>query len=206
MHKLTLREVRRSLGSVVLAWATGVGALAGEPKDLEEYVAQARRTRMSELAEADLRTMAEVLTGATMLTFSRMESGGYATTYRSGFCPLPGADSAQIERLRVELATKVAEALPRVKAVADRDRSGFVSTVEGFDFRESLVFGLKVAQLVTASGLNRRQELVEATGLTSVQELERRVTGYNVVARLLKQGGVYGVDELVLPEDPESSR
>lgn len=123
-----------------------VGAAQAQ-SDLEQFVAEIREQGMTEAARQNLATVASIWAGATLFAVEKLPSGEYETRYTTGFFPRPGADAQEVTALRQKLEERVQAELRRLKSLADRDASGFVSTAEGAQFREVILFGLRVSKL-----------------------------------------------------------
>lgn len=102
---------------------------------------------MTEGAESQIRTVANILAGESTLLVQKGEDGSYGRTYTTAFCIRPGTDSPELRRLRAEVEERAAYEFQRLKGVADFDHSGFVTGREGSRLRDLVELGLVVEQL-----------------------------------------------------------
>ena len=86
---------------------------------------------------------------------------------------------------------------PALKALADRDRSGFVSTREASEFRRTMEFGLKAAYIISAEGptLERLCKLLSVTP----SEASALAAEYERARMALKEIPTVSLPALVLP-------
>ena len=139
---------------------------AGEdmPADLRTYLEEIKAAGMTEDAAASLRTVAAIETGATLLDIQTDEAGKIASRgFTARFCPRPGMSEearAQLRKEMEEMEAKVKLEMERLKPLADRDGSGFVSSEEGMRFRRLYELGKSVL-VVTADGLRDSKQVAE---------------------------------------------
>lgn len=115
----------------------------------QQDLVEIREQGMSEAAARSLTTVASIWGGATLLSVQKLPTGEYESRFTTGFCPRPGADPEEVAALRQKIDERVQAELRRIKPLADRDGSGFVSTEEAAQFREVVLFGLRAAKLET---------------------------------------------------------
>lgn len=164
-------------------------AFAGDdPPDLLDYIAKIRESGMSEGAEGSLRSIASIRAGATILKYRKDDrSGRYWASYSSTACPLPGADPAKVAEWQATLRAKTSAEMDRLKPLADRDSSGFVSSEEAWELRELFEFGILAVQVQEAEGPGI-QKLATASGLKS-EDAESRLASYRVLAKKMPDEG-----------------
>ncbi len=160
---------------------------AGDSNDLEKYMRQIRSWGMTEGAHMVLFTVANMVNGFTILSFSPdSANGAWTRGYRSTACPLPGADSLAVAKLQDELAEKNERVVAALRTSADRDGSGFVTTEEASELRTLVELGYFTDYLVTKTSLGL-EEMAKANSLTA-QKLLDRVETYNDVAHRFNAG------------------
>ncbi len=115
--------------------------------ELEQYLAERRAAAMTEGAESEIRTVANILAGGSTLLVEKGEDGSYGRTYSTALCFRPGAESPEQKRLKAEVEQRTAVELQRLKAAADFDHSGFVTGREGSRLRNIVELGLIIEQL-----------------------------------------------------------
>lgn len=141
-------------------------AFAGEemPADLKAYLEEIKAAGMTEDAASSLRTVASIEVGATLLEITTDESGKVSSRgYTSRFCPRPGMSEearAQLKKEMDAMEEKVKSEIARLRPLADRDGSGFVSSEEGMRFRRAYETGRSVLA-VTADGLRDGDKVAE---------------------------------------------
>jgi hypothetical protein len=119
-----------------------------DPKDLTTYIEQIRQTGMSEGAQRELHTVADICCGAMIVEFIKdTVSGTYGRSYTSTLCPSPKADPAAFEKLQKEIKANSDREFHQLQILADADSSGFVSTGEASDFRMLVEFGYQAASI-----------------------------------------------------------
>jgi hypothetical protein len=164
------------------ALALAAGCRRSSP-ELAGYLEKIRASGMSEGAESSVRMVASIRVGQTLLTFDKeAETGRYDRLYRSGSCPLPGATPAQLEAWKKRTLEGTQKELARLKPLADLDRSGFVTTEEGAQFRRIFEFGVETAYICqhepcTPTSVSHAFGLATPTVsdlLSSYQDLRRR--------------------------------
>jgi hypothetical protein len=121
-------------------------ALLGQVKkitELENYIQKIRTYRMTEDARSTMDMVSSIRTEHTTLTFVKDASAGtYGTSYGSTFCPLPGADSVEVQKIYAKIAEDVNADREKIRPLADIDHSGFITTEEATRFRKLIEFGL----------------------------------------------------------------
>lgn len=149
------------------------GGGAQETGDLEQYIQSIRDKGMAEWAEADLRTLASILSGGSLLTFVKQDgSERLWNSYRSTSCPDPNADPEARAAWREREMAKANEIIARLKPLADEDASGFVSNVEGRRFRGIVEHGYLCAEVAKSPHADTAL-LAEACGLSLEQAVSR---------------------------------
>ena len=157
--------------------------------DLETYINQARQAGMSESARGNVQMAAAMINGQASLVFSESEPGGrWWGSYRSNACPVPGLSAAQQAERNERLVQELAPAVEVIRALADADHSGFVSTAEGGSFRALFEFGRLAAQ-VKAAGHHDFPSLMRASGLDSLA-CEARRSEFAALLEAARAGGV----------------
>ncbi len=116
--------------------------------ELTKYLESIRTSGMSEGAQTSIRAVAALRTKQTLLTFEKdAESGFYSREYRSGACPIKGATPQQLDAWRKKLVAGTQPEVNRLRALADLDQSGFVTTEEGERFRSTYELGMEVSYI-----------------------------------------------------------
>ena len=184
------------LGLLVLfATPVAVGARP-QPADFLAYVEQVRMAGATEEALSALGTVADIIVGDTVLEFPKDPvSGRYGKSYRSTTCPAPGLPEEARAKLAREASARCEPILERLRALADADRSGFVSTREGWGVRVTFEFGAELAALVAREGTDR-SVLCKLLNVTPA-EFGERLRAY---ASLVQ--GFSGLDVRCLPAVP----
>ena len=155
-----------SFAALLLLTATATSpATSAMPADLAAYVEEIRAAGMTGEAKSSLLTVSTAISGENTITFPKdAASGQYGNHYRSnGVYHKPSAD--ELARMRQVAADRERLITPRLRALADRDGSGFVSTREGSEFRRMFEFGLKAAFILSVEnpGLERLCTLLNVT-------------------------------------------
>jgi hypothetical protein len=151
---------------LALALLAAGSVFAGDdmPADLRAYLEEIKAAGMTEDASASLRTVAGIETGATLLDIRTDEAGKISSRgYTAAFCPRPGMSEEARTQLRKEMEAmeaKVKLEMERLRPLADRDGSGFVSSEEGLRFRRLYELGKSVL-VVTADGLRDGEQVAE---------------------------------------------
>jgi hypothetical protein len=158
--------MRHAWAFLALLLLSGSAAVAGEemPADLREYLDQIKASGMSETAAGNLRMVAAAEAGEIVFVIEKDETGKYiGASYESKFCAKPGLSGEALAKLREE-EKKAKEAslkeLERIKKIADRDGSGFISTAEAGQVRE-LYFFAKFVQELTSDGVRDGNRIAE---------------------------------------------
>jgi hypothetical protein len=122
----------------------------------ESYLDEIRKAGMTHAAAGDLRSVAELLVGVSILEISRDASGALVWIYGpSNWWVLPGDTTPRTmterERLDAPLVrAKIETWIGRLRKLGDRDGSGFVSTTEGRVLRRRIELGFLLAQFQRA--------------------------------------------------------
>ena len=117
--------------------------------ELEKYLAERRAAAMTEGAEGQIRTVAGLLAGSSVLLIERDPDGSYTRSYTTALCLRPGTDSPEQRRLAEELRQRAETEFQRLRPLADFDHSGFVTGEEGTRLRYTIELGLIAEQLPT---------------------------------------------------------
>ena len=161
--------------------ATG-SAFAGEemPADLKAYIEEIKAAGMTEDAAGSIRMVAAIETGSTILEIKTDDKGKVSGHhYTTALCPKPGMSEearAELRRQMDAMQAKVKSEMERLKPLADRDGSGFVSSEEGARFRDLYEMGRGVL-VVTADGLRDGGEVAERLQ-TPVDKLQKDLASY----------------------------
>jgi hypothetical protein len=116
------------------------------------------------------------------------ESGRYGNSYASAACPKPNPTPEEAARFREQFDVPLEKELVSLKAYADLDSSGFVSTDEASHFRMLYEFGLKAAFVMGEVG-HSPDAVAKAMGLTRDQVLKSAASYNELRSRLLKLDG-----------------
>jgi len=174
-----MRPVLSLVGQMaLLTWLTGSRVWAAKPDDLQRYFAEARESGTSEWARIQLRTVASITTGGSILSFAKSAQGEYYPSYQSASCPA-GLDSMAVRQWQSESRQRIEPEVARLRLISDSDSSGFVSSAEANAFRELIEFGYFVDALI--KGGEDLDEVVRARRMT-LEEVRERVRRYNVDA------------------------
>ncbi len=170
------------LGVLILLAAPIAGAAPPQPADFVAYMEEARRAGMTEDARDNLNMVAGIMVGSTVVEFPRdPASGGYGRAYRSTSCPAPGLSAEARAKLDREWAARREPVVTRLREVADADRSGFVSTREGWELRRTFEFGVQLAALVPREGADRAR-LCKLMNVVPA-EFDQRLAAYAALVR-----------------------
>lgn len=168
----------RAFLAVSLLAAGSVFAGEDMPADLRAYLEEIKAAGMTEDAAGSLRMVAAIETGESLLEIQTDEAGKISgRSYTARFCPRPGMSEearAQLRKEMEEMEAKVEREMARLKPLADRDGSGFVSSEEGMRFRRLYELGKSVL-VVTADGLRDSKQVAERLQMpleTLQQDLE----------------------------------
>ena len=158
------------------------GAFAGEdmPADLRAYLEEIKAAGMTEDAAASLRTVASIEVGVTILEIQTDEAGKVSGRgFSARFCPRPGMSEEARAQLKKEIDAmeeKVKSEIARLRPLADRDGSGFVSSEEGHRFRKLYEMGRSLL-VVTADGLRDGDSVAERLHIP-VETLQQDLAAY----------------------------
>jgi len=173
------------LAAILLACAClGFALNAGDPADLVEHVEKVRTDGMTEAAREDLGVVASIRTGEKLLQFIEGETpGAYIRSYTATSCELPGTEHGRVAQLQAALLKTTREDRDALRAYADGDGSGFVSTAEAADFRDLIELGYLAAWMIDEHGASL-DRIATASSL-SREETEAKIARYNDVAKRL---------------------
>jgi hypothetical protein len=165
--------------------------------DYENYLAQIRETKMSEMAKGDLETIASILLGQISLSCVKDKpTGFYVMQFRGTSCTLPKADEATVKKLAEENQKAMEDEAKKLKPIADADSSGFVSTEEAYEFRTLVELGYQISTITSQEG-NNFEAVVKGTGL-SKGELSRKLQAYALLIKKMVSAGLKPPPEIVL--------
>jgi len=120
--------------------------------ELEKYIENIRKSRMTEDALGTIKMVSNIRWGYTNLTFVKDTSyGTYGKRYSSSFCSKLGMDSLEIKKINNKISTDVNADFDKIRDLADFDNSGFITTNEANKFRTLIEFGL-LADFVAKEG------------------------------------------------------
>lgn len=145
--------MRHSWSLPALLLLAAVPVFAGEemPADFRAYIEKVKAAGMTEDAESSLRTIASVEAGETVFTIDKDDQGKVVGQgFMSKYCIRPGMSEeamAKLKEERAEVEKKAQMEVERLKPIADRDHSGFVSSEEGYRLRELYFFGRQVREV-----------------------------------------------------------
>jgi hypothetical protein len=168
----------------------------------ENLVDEIRKSGMTGAAGGDLRSVAELLAGVTVLRVSRDPRSDLTWIYApSTWWVLPRDSSRELrlqfmtERNRLE-APEVRALIHRwiqyLKKPADADGSGFVSTVEGRILRRRIELGFVLSQVRTAPSIRELATLLGA----SPKQLAGDLTAYQKMRDAAIRDGMGGFPAL----------
>ncbi len=185
--------MKARIGIAVVAALSGASLVytsqGDAPPDLTAYIAEIKRDMMSEDARSALRMIAGIRVGQTDLKYSNGSSGDrYSRSYRSTTCPRPGADPDAVAEWHAALGERVEEEVERLRAFADSDSSGFVSTTEGRTFRRLVEFGYLVKQIIQVEG--RSIEAVSAAAGLTAEEAGQQLQEFDELASRMADNGL----------------
>jgi hypothetical protein len=155
---------------------------AGEdmPADLRAYLEEIKAAGLTEQAASSLRMVAAIEAGETILEIETDETGKISgRSFTATLCPRPGMSEeaqAQLRKQMQEMDAKVESEMARLRPLADRDGSGFVSSKEGSQLRHLYEFGKSVL-VVTANGLRDGEQVAEKLQMP-LEMLRRDLAGY----------------------------
>jgi hypothetical protein len=174
-------------------------AAAGDGADLAAYIETIRASGMSETATSAIRTVASIVSGATILSFRPDPSSGqYYPSYMSATCPKPDADEPELTQWKQMKTSESGALLPRLKPFADADGSGFVTTEEAMTFRYLVEFGY-LAEQAARDEAPSMEVIARAAGKdAAATEVELR--RYTTLSKRVADAGVAGLPDLDIPE------
>ncbi len=181
------------IGIAVVAALSGASLVytnqGDAPPDLTAYIAEIKRDMMSEDARSALRMIARIRVGQTDLKYINRSSGDrYSPSYRSTTCPRPGADPDAVAEWHTALDKRVEEEVEHLRAFADSDNSGFVSTTEGMTFRRLVEFGYLIKQVIQVKG--RSVEAVGAAAGLPAEEARQQLQEFDELASRMADSGL----------------
>ena len=186
------------IAQLLLAATPLVATPPAPPADFLAYVEEVRQAGATETARSELVMVASIMAGTSVFEFRKdPQTGSYYQSYRSTSCPAPGLSAAERQKLFAEITARVEPVLKRLRAFADTDRSGFVSTAEGWEVRRTFEFGAELAALVPQEGTDRAT-LCKLLHVTPA-EFDRRLEAYNALVRWFA-----GTEVRFLPAVPAS--
>jgi hypothetical protein len=181
-------SIHEAVGSFILISLAFVcldsGARAGDPADLVRHVEKIRELGMTEAALADLDRIAAIRTGEQFLTFVEGETPGeYVLSLADTSCKLPEAAHGRTAQLQTALRKATVEDREALRAHADADGSGFVSTEEAAELRDLIEFGYLAAWMAgeSVASLDR---IADSSSLAP-EDAEAKVARYNRLAGIL---------------------
>jgi hypothetical protein len=181
---LTSSRIIRFVAGALAYACLGPGLWAEDPADLVRHVERIREQGMTEAAREDLDVVASIRTGATLLRFVEGETPGeYLLDFSGTSCNLPEAEHGRVAQLQVALRKATLEDRDFLRVHADGDGSGFVSTVEGSEFRELIELGYMAAWMIHENGASLDRIAVAAS--VSPDEIEAKIDRYNRLAERL---------------------
>lgn len=183
--------------SLPLLFAIGAGSVQAQ-KDLEDYLARIRETRMSEGAWEAVGMVSHMLTGVWILTVRKLESGVYSFVFHPSMCYKPGSDRERFEELVAERHTQVEQENLKLRPYADLDDSGFVTSDEAVRFRDAMLLAFRIS-LMEPEDRSSAESAREATGL-SLEEFQSQIGTYREVREAMSIE-----DRWSLPELPPDS-
>jgi len=190
-----MRTLRFALCAVALCATVITPAAAGDGADLTAYIESVRAAGMSETAQSQLRSVASIACGASILKYIEdKESGRYWPSYTSATCPNPNADAPELTKWKQVKKDETAETAQKLKPFADRDGSGFVTTEEGTDFRYLIEFGY-LADQVAGEQAASLEAIARASG-TDIAAAEKRVRDYAAISKRITDAGIGGLPQI----------
>ncbi|HVN76937.1 MAG TPA: hypothetical protein VMT19_11505 [Thermoanaerobaculaceae bacterium] len=167
---------------LVLAASPLLAEPPAQPPDFLAYMEEVRKAGATEDAQSALRTVAWIMVGDAIIEFPKdPETGGYGHSYRSTSCPAPGLSKEAREKLVADAVARTEPVLKRLREFADTDRSGFVSSREGWEVRLIFEFGAELADLVPKEGTDKAK-LCKLLNVTPA-EFDQRLEAYRSLVR-----------------------
>jgi hypothetical protein len=165
------------IGLLFLAVSPLLATPPAQPPDFLAYIDEIRKAGASEDAQAQLRGVASIMVGNSIIDFPKDPvTGRYGKSYRSTSCPAPGLSREAREKLLADAAARVEPVFKRLREFADTDHSGFVSTREGWEVRLTFEFGAELADLLPQEGKDKAK-LCKLLNVTS-SEFDQRLKAY----------------------------
>jgi len=184
---------------VCVALGSGSPAQARGGEDLEAYIEGIRASGISEMGLVQLRSIAAICAGSTILEYRVDEaSGQYWPSYRSTTCPRPETDTAGITEWKELRMTESQKLAGELKQFADADGSGFVTTAEASEFRRLVEFGYLVDQVIRDEGASL--DLVARASGKSDEDAARDIDEYRKLARRINESGLTTLPELIVAD------
>lgn len=185
------------LACLVAVASSLVSASPEDGADLKAYIESIRASGMSENAQMQIRSLAGIACGASILKYIEDdESGRYWPSYTSATCPNPNADAPELTKWKKVKTDESALLVPKLQPFADADGSGFVTTEEGTRFRYLLEFGYMAAQAIEEHGPTI-ESVARANG-TDIEPTKERVREYVTLATRIRDAGIEGLPELAV--------
>jgi hypothetical protein len=157
--------------------------------ELDTYLQTIREWKMTEDAHGTIQMVAMIRCGYYNLTFTKdSASGTYGKSYASLVCPNPNADPGEVRKQQARVDSTIAVEIEKLRALADANGSGFVTTEEAQHFRTLIEFGLladHIAKSEAPHGLRLARMLQVAVDL-----LDERIEEYKELVTKGKQQGV----------------
>ena len=183
------------LSIAVVAVGSFASASPGDGADLTAYIESIRASKMSENAQSALVTVAGIACGATILKYIEdKESGRYWPSYQSAVCPNPTADAPELTRWKTIKVDESSALAQKLQPFADADRSGFVTTEEGMNFRFLIEYGY-MAKQVMEEHEGSYDSIARAAG-TDASAAEKRAQEYSALAKRISEAGIQGLPQL----------
>lgn len=175
---------------VLLVALLAAPAGAADAPDLALYMEQARASGMSEMAMSTMVGASGILLGQSSLNFQESEPGGrWWPSYSSNSCPMPGLTPDQERDRQEKLRQEREPIMETLRAVADADQSGFVSSLEAAAFRSTFEFWILATQ-VADKRPGDELALMRAAGVDSAGARAKLAS----VTRMVDQASARGLD------------
>jgi hypothetical protein len=166
--------------------------------ELTAYIESIRASGMTEGAQSSVRMVAGILAGATLLTYRPdPESGQYWASYMSTSCPNPNADPPELNRWKKMKIDESGVVLQKLGPFADMDKSGFVTSNEGHEFRYLLEFGYLASQALR-DGEASVATVARAYG-QDASATQAQLRKYVEVSTRITNAGIEGLPEISIP-------
>lgn len=191
-------------GKVLLAIACFLALLphglaaqtAAEPPDMQKYIEGIRQYGMSEMGKSALTTVASIRNGFTELAFPEGPDGSFGMSYSSLLCKNPNMDPELARKEKEEAETRNGLEMIRLKPLADADKSGFVTTEEGMQFRQLVEFAYRIAY-ISGREDNDMQKTCKAIGMFE-DAVKQKLVDYEKLQEELKRLGLAALPVVTL--------